>query len=148
DDELAKVGTLWRTDPWILHYCGSGKPWNPTTERTIWDDRFWQEALQGPAFALIAQSYFAHCERARLTRLCSAKRLFATGKPKLDARHVTANAAKFADVPAASSSSTSIAAMLRSDRAEPNGSAHVDVSSFRTPGGIPAGGVIDFDLAA
>jgi lipopolysaccharide biosynthesis glycosyltransferase len=147
DEHLSRVGSLWHSDPWILHYCGAGKPWDPQGEGTLWDARFWSEAIQGPVFPLIANHYLERCKAIQLASLCPPKRLFAIGKPKLEVRDVLAHAAQFAHVPASASLSESIAEELTDDAHTWLGSVFVDASQFQVRGGVAGQGAYTFDLA-
>lgn len=147
DEHLSRVGSLWHSDPWILHYCGPGKPWDPHGESTLWDSRFWFEAAQGPIFPLMANHYLDRCKEMQLARLCPAKRLFAVGKPKLEVRDVLAHAAKFAHIPASSSLSESIAEKLMDERHTWHGSAFVEADRFHVRGGVAGQDAYTFDLA-
>jgi hypothetical protein len=41
-------------DPWIVHFSGDGKPWQPHPNRTVHDHFFWQQA--DPAHAVTGVS--------------------------------------------------------------------------------------------
>jgi len=148
DPDLSRVGSLWHSDPWILHYCGPGKPWDPQAERTSWDARFWSEAAQGPVFPLMANHYLERCKEMQLASLCPANRLFAIGKPRLEVRDVLAHAAKFAHIPASASLSESIAEKLMDDGPAWHGSLFVEADRFHVRGGVAGQDAYTFDLAA
>jgi lipopolysaccharide biosynthesis glycosyltransferase len=47
---LAALQRQWMHDPWIVHFSGGGKPWQPDHTRTVHDHFFWQHA--DPVYAV------------------------------------------------------------------------------------------------
>ena len=83
DANLAKLGSLWKSDPWIVHYAGSGKPWSPEKRRTPWDKYFWREAAESDALSLVLDSYLKRREQLGFARLQPADALLALCEPAL-----------------------------------------------------------------
>ncbi len=50
---------VWRRDPWIVHYAGANKPWNPQEAKTPRDTLWWRYAAQSPARARVLAAYRA-----------------------------------------------------------------------------------------
>ncbi len=51
--------TLWRADPWVVHYAGANKPWNPGEARTPRDALWWRYAALSPMAARVLANYRA-----------------------------------------------------------------------------------------
>ena len=51
--------TIWRTDPWIVHYAGANKPWTPSEPKTPRDALWWHYAAQSPVKRRIIAAYRA-----------------------------------------------------------------------------------------
>lgn len=142
------IAQLWKIDPWILHYCIPGKPWNAATRRTPWDWCFWSEAAECEALPLLAGAYLTQCGEIGLTSLHPPEIVLAAGKPALDKSRLAAHAIKFGHDPGVSSASLLFAAALERDSKMWKPGAHsVPAGLFRSSGGIPAGGALAFNLA-
>ena len=59
--------TTWRDDPWVVHYAGANKPWNPGEARTPRDALWWHYAALSPMKARVVAGYRAK-ETAQRTR--------------------------------------------------------------------------------
>ena len=51
--------TVWRRDPWVIHYAGANKPWNPAEARTPRDAVWWHYAALSPMRERIFAAYAA-----------------------------------------------------------------------------------------
>ena len=51
--------TIWRDDPWVVHYAGANKPWNPGEARTPRDALWWHYAALSPMKARVLANYRA-----------------------------------------------------------------------------------------
>ena len=148
DAGLAGVGALWMSDPWVIHYCGGGKPWSADTPGTIWDGRFWREAVECEALPLLLEGYFKQCEQRGITGLQTPGILLAPGTPALDKLQLADHARKFGNIPEVSAASMRIAANLgRPVEASGSRTAFVPVNSFSHNGGVPEDRTLVFNLA-
>jgi len=146
DADFAAV-ELWKSDPWILHYCSPAKPWNPHALGTPFDLQFWLEAAQCEALPLLVDDYLKRCEQHANTSLIPRHRLLSSGKPALDKLTLMAHARRFAAVPEVSSASLKIVTDLERDHETGyGGSALLPVDVFTHRGGIREGGALVFDL--
>ena len=59
--------TTWRDDPWVVHYAGANKPWNPGEAATPRDALWWRYAALSPMRARVLDAYRAK-ETARQRR--------------------------------------------------------------------------------
>ena len=50
---------IWRRDPWIVHYAGANKPWNPQEAKTPRDALWWRYATLSPMGAKVLANYRA-----------------------------------------------------------------------------------------
>jgi lipopolysaccharide biosynthesis glycosyltransferase len=147
--QLAAVATLWKSDPWILHFTGSGKPWRSLQPSIKLDHYFWREAMACEALPLLLRSYLEDCERFGLTKLRPAAVLLHDGKPRLDKRDILAHAEKFRHVPVISQASESLAADLeRSLEIAEAGTMVMSADDFSRRGGRRVGNIVTFDLKA
>ncbi len=62
------VRTTWRTDPWVVHYAGANKPWNPQEARTPRDALWWHYASLSPMRDRVVAAYRAKETRAQERR--------------------------------------------------------------------------------
>ena len=51
--------TVWRRDPWVIHYAGANKPWTPGDARTPRDAIWWHYAALSPMRERILANYAA-----------------------------------------------------------------------------------------
>lgn len=51
--------TVWRRDPWVIHYAGANKPWTPGDARTPRDALWWHYAAMSPMRDRILATYAA-----------------------------------------------------------------------------------------
>lgn len=150
DAGLARVRSLWNSDPWIIHYGGYGKPWRPETQGTPWDEWFWREAAESAFFPLLVETYLRECGRAGYTRLHSAWPLLTVGKPSLDRSHFLAHAQKFQHLPAVASATMRLLDEIDSTAATNHREPHrLSPQLFRHNHGISGnnGDTLLFDLA-
>ncbi len=70
--------TIWRRDPWIIHYAGANKPWAPQEPRTPRDDVWWRYAALSPLRERIIADYQAKETAAQSRRSKIPKGLRAT----------------------------------------------------------------------
>ena len=148
DAGLAAVAALWKSDPWIVHYCFPGKPWSLDSPRTVWDQHFWSEAGECEVFPLLLNFFLKQCDQRGLLELGSPKVLLASGKPAFDKCQLEAHARKFGSMPEVSSADMQIAARL--DEACETGVSRpvlVPVSAFKNNGGASDGQTLAFNLA-
>jgi len=147
DADFADV-ELWKSDPWIVHYCSCAKPWNPHAPTTQFDRQFWLEAAECEALPLLVDDYLKRCEQRAETSLLPHYKLLSSGKPALDKPALMAHARKFAAVPEVSSASLKIVTDLeRNDEIVHARSALLPVDLFTHRGGSEEDGTLAFDLA-
>lgn len=60
--------TLWRRDPWIVHYAGANKPWAPNEPKTPRDDIWWHYAALSPMRERVVTNYRAKETKAQERR--------------------------------------------------------------------------------
>jgi len=149
DPGIATVAALWKSDPWIVHYCFPGKPWSPHMPGTVWDRHFWREAGECEALPLLLDSFLKQCDQRGLLNLSSSKVLLASGKPALDKCQLEGHACKFAGIPEVVSADLQIAARLDGacDTGVPRRPVLVPAGAFKSQGGIPDGQTLSFNLA-
>ena len=147
DNELEHVADLWWSDPWIIHYCGSGKPWRADAPNTVWDQHFWNEILECKALPLLIENYLATCQVCGHANLASPESLLAEGKPALERNQILQHARKFAHVPEISLACSRVTALLDRD-IDTNKplTTLVPVKCFKHIGGTIDGNSLAFDL--
>ncbi len=69
------IRAVWRKDPWIVHYAGANKPWDPMKESTAHDGIWWRYAKESPVWERLTSIYRDKKARALLDaakppRLC------------------------------------------------------------------------------
>ncbi len=65
----AMLRERWSTDPWIVHYTGTRKPWLFSPRPVAHGDRFWRAAAKSPAGRALKAAYRRQMLGARLGRL-------------------------------------------------------------------------------
>ena len=60
------IRAVWRKDPWIVHYAGANKPWDPMKESTAHDGIWWRYAKELPVWERLTSIYRDKKARALL----------------------------------------------------------------------------------
>ncbi len=144
----ARVAELWKTDPWLMHYCAPGKPWSLDTRGTAWDKLFWQEAAECEVLPLLLAGYLKECETRGLTRLQPLRELLAHGKPGIDKDRLLAHASRFANIPEVSSATMQIVAYMdRVDLPDDSRPLLLPADCFKTGEAATENAALAFNLA-